>query len=143
MRVAAATAADGPLRVAGTESPTAHPIRVAVYYNLHRKCWSVQSRERDTYGRVLAHVGSLLLTDCQFVVRETGRQRVLREQRKNVHAFVVGTWDPTNYDDWTTPTRVTYNPYLYDSFVQADTLQSVSTADAVFFSPTKSIFASL
>ena len=56
-----------------------------VYRNLHRQCWSVRLR-----GKVIDHVDSIILMRARFQVGEAGRQRVLREQRKNVHAFVVG-----------------------------------------------------
>lgn len=83
--------------------------RVFVYRNLHNDCFSVRSV--DT-GRVIAHVKSVQVSDARFIVSEAGRQRVLREKRKNVHAGVEGVlvMDPTLM--WR-PCRtrvVTYNP---------------------------------
>lgn len=60
-------------------------MRVHIYWNLHRKCWTIQQR-----GRVYGYADWITLSGVTFVVREAGRQRVLRERRKNVHAFVVG-----------------------------------------------------
>jgi hypothetical protein len=42
-------------------------------------------------GRIVGYAEAVILTDVEFRVRESGRQRVLRERRKNVHAFVVGS----------------------------------------------------
>jgi hypothetical protein len=73
-------------------------------------------------GRVVARVSRILLTEASFVVREAGRQRVLRERRKNVHAFVCGKWvrrggafgiDANGKD---LPVKITYNPYYAGSF---------------------------
>jgi hypothetical protein len=60
-----------------------------------------------------------------FVVRKAGREKVLREKKKNVHAFVRGTWikdllvedAPMILDHRECSEEVTYNPYKYDSFV--------------------------
>ena len=64
----------------------------------------------------------------EYVVREKGRQKVLEEGRKNVHAFVRGTLsdiDIFNQECLSMPKEVTYNPYKYDSFVDGSTYQPV------------------
>jgi hypothetical protein len=61
--------------------------RVEVYWNLHKKCFSYRPARKG--GRVL-HASSLLLENVTFAVQPAGRERVLREKRKNVHAFVRG-----------------------------------------------------
>lgn len=117
--------------------------KVFVYRNLHQKCWSVRSLSRNNYGRVILHCTSVDLSGAVFKVNEKGRQRVIAEQAKNVHAGVVGYLDGAHvitqrYDglgeqhvilDQVTggaiPTtdrwkEVTYNPYMFDSFVYAD-----------------------
>ena len=63
---------------------------VKAYFNLHKKCWSVIACEGEHKGRVIAHCDEMQLTDVNFRVSESGRRRVLREKRKNVHAFVIG-----------------------------------------------------
>lgn len=88
--------------------------KVFVYWNLHKHCWSV----RDCKTRkVILHLPELSLSDCVFKVSEAGRQRVLREKRKNVHAGVEGYmaeyYQPkvsrSNYP-------VYYNPYKQETF---------------------------
>ena len=42
-------------------------MKVDVYRNLHKNCWSVRSREQHDYGKVVAHANSLVLDDAKFV----------------------------------------------------------------------------
>jgi hypothetical protein len=103
---------------------------VEVYKNLHKNCWSVRHK-----GKVVLHTNAICLTSASFVVRERGRQRVLSEKRKNVHAFVRGA--PAN-PKWATEFAstyepplgwkgVTYNPYENETFVDFNG-ESVLTA---------------
>ena len=59
--------------------------RVQVYYNLHKKCLSIRYK-----GKVIEHAREVTLTDARFHVQPAGRARVLREKKKNVHAYVSG-----------------------------------------------------
>ena len=112
-------------------------MRVFVYFNLHKKCFSIKALEGDRKGRVVAHSTTVLLEGCKFKVSEAGRQRVLREKRKNVHAGVTGTWINADrvescYEFLSMVGRlVTYNPYKYDSFVIKATEQPIKVADVV------------
>lgn len=66
-------------------------MRVFVYRNLNKGCWSIKSWDRRyLYGRVVAHAQSAIIKDVTFVVHERGRARVLATRQKNVHAGVVG-----------------------------------------------------
>lgn len=91
---------------------------VFVYFNLHKKVWSVKSR---TTGRVLCHTTTVTLSNATGKISESGRQRVIREKRKNVHAGITGT---ISEKPITVPLmryrHITYNPYKYDSFVYLD-----------------------
>jgi len=62
--------------------------RVFVYKNLHENCWSVRDKES---GHVVAHADRVELTDVKLKVGAAGRERVLREKSKNVHAGLDGT----------------------------------------------------
>jgi hypothetical protein len=111
---------------------------VQVYWNLHKNCWSL--REKAT-GRIVKHMANVVLRNCRFVVQEGGRQRVLRERRKNVHAFVEGVLSrPVPQDrPWV---AVKYNPYRYTSFVvPGRTPTPVSTADRVALWESGSVWA--
>ena len=83
---------------------------VKVYWNLHRHCYSIHQA-----GLVVAHADTVELRDVTFKVSEAGRQRVLKERKKNVHAFVTGYLDES-YNDRFWDVKIVYNPYLYTSF---------------------------
>lgn len=59
------------------------PVRV--YRNLNSKCYSVQQD-----GIVRFHAKQLAIRNFRTIVNNTARMRVLREKRKNVHAFIEG-----------------------------------------------------
>ena len=108
-------------------------MRVEVYFNLHKKTFSV--RDCKT-GRVVKHTNDVTVYNPKFVVRKAGRERVLRERKKNVHAFVRG--ELMGYEDMTySPelyTDVTYNPYKYSSFVNKHTEEAVDNAQIAVLS---------
>ena len=97
--------------------------RLYVYRNLHLNLFSVR-----TEGKVVSHVRELILEDARFLVGKKGRERVLKEKRKNVHAGVSGFWA----EEWEassklcayTPHKIYYNPYKTDSFVMMDDMKT-------------------
>ena len=109
--------------------------RVQVYYNLHKKCLSVRHK-----GKVIEHAQEVTLTDARFHVQQAGRERVLKQKRKNVHAYVSGKLKETFWFTqapkyiWTAKQRVTYNPYKYKNFVDKETLKPVASAEVVHIS---------
>lgn len=103
---------------------------VFVYFNLHKKCFSVKDVKS---GLVVAHTDNIVLYDVTFKVSESGRQRVLREQKKNVHAGVRGkVWSNVRGSVLTDlMTEATYNPYKYKTFVTKETETPVEEASMV------------
>lgn len=102
-------------------------MRVFCYFNLHRRCFSI--RDVST-GLVIAHANIVRLRDVNLKVSEAGRQRVIREQRKNVHAGIEGTLVSADTQEqmMLTHRRVTYNPYVTPTFVYVDTREPVRYA---------------
>jgi len=96
---------------------------VSVYFNLHKKCYSIKQS-----GLVIGHCDGLRLRDATFKVNESGRQRVLREKQKNIHAFVTGYVRNVDQCGSFDSQQVTYNPYKYESFVSSTHLQPVTSA---------------
>lgn len=100
-------------------------MKVAVYFNLHKHLFSVVCLEKGhpMKGRVIKHADEVDLVDVTFRVREGGRQKVLREKKKNVHAFVIGTMKtfdevaPVFFNEGRKFKKVQYNPYKYSTFV--------------------------
>lgn len=89
--------------------------KVFVYKNLHKDCWSVKQN-----GLVKAHTDHLHLKECQFIVNEKGRERVLKEKRKNVHAGITGYIHSSSNISFDNNQIISYNPYKYNSFVMAN-----------------------
>ena len=89
--------------------------RIRAYYNLHRKCFSVQDYQT---GLVIEHTDKLFVTNAMFVVRKSGNERVKQEGKKNVHAFVNGI--RSKFKQGMMPEfasyKVRYDPYTMDYF---------------------------
>lgn len=108
-------------------------MKVFVYYNLHRHMWSIKALEGANKGRVIGHASGVYLSDVTPKVSEAGRQRVIREKRKNVHAGLVGnlmcvtdgplfnTRPYVGTMHHTSGARgITYNPYRAGAFTLKD-----------------------
>lgn len=68
-------------------------------------------------GIVKARLHEVTLSYVKFKVSEPGRQRVIQQGRKNVHAFVTGylSKDPEMWSHLVS-IHVSYNPYKYGYF---------------------------
>ena len=106
--------------------------RFKIYRNLHRQSFSIQGYLKVKKGyRVVDRVNVAIMENVMFKVMQTGREKVIKEKRKNVHAFLM----PTNYkhlskrkgSSYNTEElrEIYYNPYKYNSFVYKDTGESL------------------
>jgi hypothetical protein len=106
--------------------------RVMVYYNLHKKTFSIQYK-----SLVIAHADYVKLKNVEFRVRQGGKEKVRSEMSKNVHAFVIGDlidFKPYQSTDIPSPSSsktITYDPYKYDTFVYKDSEEPVMNAREV------------
>ncbi len=101
---------------------------VRVYWNLRKNCWSVQHK-----GVVINHVDSLLLKNVTFSVSEAGRQKVLREKQKNVHAFAKGELVMINQlRPLELNLQISYNPYKFGYFYNKITQEEIKTNSLVY-----------
>lgn len=103
-------------------------LPVKVYRNLHKSA----ANGAPTYsvmqdGLVVAHASGIALTGVQFIVNAAGREKVLREKRKNVHAFVTG-YVARECPPYTL--RASYNPYKAGNFQIAPNFAIQSAAGA-------------
>ena len=119
--------------------------KVDIYRNLNvpkeqLEKWSVLDRSTR---RVTDVTHSALVRNVKFIVQPAGRKRVLKENRKNVHAFVRGDlienpwWfahSETLADD-RLMTKISYNPYKADHFIREDTGEAVYEAGTVWIAP--------
>lgn len=129
-------------------------MKVFVYRNLAFKehVYSIKLLDGILKNKVVGYSPCLLLENCDFAVSQAGRNRVLRTKRKNVHAGVVGNllavsgyktricksgldFEFYNEETWKKRykpgTPITYNPYLYSSFVIKGTTASIHKASNV------------
>jgi hypothetical protein len=111
-------------------------MKSMIYWNFTKKCWSVQQD-----GLVVDHAKALILENPIFCVSEAGRQRVLREQRKNVHAKVIGKRLRLNaWQDRLCQIQIRYNPYRDKTFVTEGGV-AVKQAALASFQPNGTVFA--
>ena len=114
--------------------------RSQVYFNLHKRCFSVQQG-----GRVIGHADGVMLENVRFNVSKAGQRKVRETGRKNVHARVTGFMVPNKTGVGTNYTmkfsvlnllvdgfrRAKYNPYKNDTFVDADSGEELHDAKEV------------
>lgn len=87
-----------------------------IYRNLHTDTFSVKFR-----GKVIRHPKKCFLINVDLNVSEKGRERVLRERVKNVHAMLAAkqikripqNLNMDNYEEFF------YDPYKYNTFVNS------------------------
>lgn len=118
--------------------------RVEVYWNFHKKIWSVRHK-----GKIIHHARIVMMGVSDFTVQPAGNARVRREKVKNVHAFVRGelvystrasvNLDMPVNDGWR---KVTYDPYKNKTFVFKDTGEPIKRAETIIMdADTKSVWA--
>ena len=95
-------------------------MKVKIYKNLKKDCFSVMDYKtrkviRHCYGDHQKHGDHIRLENAYFWVSQKTRERVIREKKKYVHAFVIGDW----IDHWKLKEdfeAVHYNPYEHNTF---------------------------
>ena len=110
-----------------------------VYFNLHRRVWSLKSRRTgrvESYARVVACERS-----ARMVVGKAGNAKVCRTGQKNVHAFARTSAGivSDDVDGWrayleslTGLVRITYVPTFAPYFYRCDTKEPVHAVSAIY-----------
>lgn len=94
--------------------------RVDVYYNLNKHIFSVRHK-----GIVILHTQHLSLKDAKFVVSEVGRQKAIRNKRKNVNGVARGILVSIDKPVIEESSReITYLPFSHNHFFYADSAES-------------------
>lgn len=121
-------------------------LLVDAYLNLHKPGFlSIRAVEGADKGRVIGYATALELSACTFRVSEAGRQRVLREKRKNVHATVRGRLVSACMDGEVSKSMTDmvqeilgaggavayYSPYRTPTFINQQTRQPIYAASKV------------
>jgi len=110
-----------------------------VYFNLHRRVWSLKSRRS---GRVESHARVVVCDGpARMVVGRAGRAKVCRTGQKNVHAFarIDAGIVSHDVDGWrayleslTGLVGVTYVPTFAPYFYRRDTQEPVHDVAALY-----------
>ena len=82
---------------------------------------------------VVAWADRFMIEDVTCKVREGGRQRVIKDKRKNVHATVIGTYIGECEMDTSMMNELYYDPYTLDSFINKETGEKVTEVESVYF----------
>lgn len=106
-------------------------MKVHIYRNLHKNCWSVRYK-----GKVIEHLDSLILEDCTYHVQKAGHEKVLKEKRKNVHAYVKGEIIARHIEKkyLIKASRIVYNPYKLPYFYKESTNGKMESSKLLYFS---------
>jgi uncharacterized protein Veg len=110
-------------------------LPVRVYWNYKHRCYSLFQA-----GAVRASARQVQLVNVTFKVRENARQRMVRENRKIIHAyasgFLVDFVHPSDKDRDLAPfsgVSVSYDPYSNNSFVCGELSTPVHYASSMRF----------
>lgn len=99
---------------------------VRIYRNLLTGMMSLQTKVPGRGWIVAGHTTEAIVANVTFHVSEAGRQRVIRDRCKNVHAWgqgvLIGAIDPSIE----APIALKYNPYTDETFVQRFTQQPIT-----------------
>lgn len=114
--------------------------KVRVYRNLNNGKWSIQAAEGTMKGKVVGHLSYLKLKHVEFKVSLAGRERILKDKRKNVCAFAIGYLDSVSKPSLQccVHNEVTFNPYKSHFFCYvSDADIPLEQLDVVYFNEGK------
>lgn len=103
------------------------PVRV--FRNWKHNCYTIMQD-----GRACASAAQVRLAKIEFLVRQSGRERMLRGLPKNVHAYAVGYLVDHVHPagerrlEPLSGRSVIYDPFRFNSFVDGDTHAAVTSA---------------
>lgn len=89
--------------------------KVRVYVNLHKGGrFSIVDAKS---GLVCGYTENCLLSEATFFVSQSGRKKVMEQQKKFVHAWVKGIYEDDSIEQpLLINAPVVYNPYKHESF---------------------------
>jgi len=86
--------------------------KIRIYRNLNNGKISIKQG-----SLVVGYCDKITLKNCSFLVSEKGRQRVLKEKVKNVHAFIEGFLEENKLCE---ENLIKYDPYKFEFFMNKD-----------------------
>lgn len=101
--------------------------RVDVYRNTRGDNFSIRKK-----GKVVQHENVVLIENPKFMVSQAGRNRVLKERRKNVHAVVRGSYVGSHLLNEDEMREAYYNPYTTEGFIDKETKNKLNDATLAY-----------
>lgn len=108
--------------------------KIRIYRNLNNGTMSIQTKQSSSW-KVVGHVTNAIVRDVKFHIQEGGRQRVIRDKRKNVHAWgegvLIGQFDesvvaPIAFGAALGAIALGYDPYTNATFVERGTTRAIA-----------------
>lgn len=100
---------------------------VLIAFHLHKQCFSIRLASTR---KVAGYMDRVVVSEVRFPVSTSGRLRVLKDRKKNVHAFVLGKYKQELQNLSRLNFREAYyNPYRVQSFVDRETSEPIEYAD--------------
>lgn len=102
---------------------------VLVAYHLYKQCFSIRDAKSK---RILGYADQIVIHNVKFIVHQSGRMKVLKERKKNVHAYVKGQFrfclqDLDQKENFMH--EAYYNPYKTYAFVDKETAEWIEHVD--------------
>ena len=104
---------------------------ILIAYHLYRRCFSIRNANTR---KVIGYTDRIVVRNARFIVSQAGRARVLRERKKNVHAYVKGIYEKELQHMSIIGIQAReayYNPYFNPLFVDRLTNESLYSAKIV------------
>lgn len=98
------------------------PIKIYRCLTRKGKWYSIQQK-----GLVVAHTTNIKLRDIEFKINLKGKERAIKEQTRNVHAYIVGYYTENKQIKIKT-NKITYNPFKNKGFYRIDNNQEINNA---------------
>lgn len=106
---------------------------VEVYRNLHTPNSELFSIRDKKSGLVLSHGSNFVAKNVKCKVRENGRQTVIKNRRKLVHAFLICNFKEEQELNIDGLDELYYNPYLTPTFINKTTGEEIHNAETIYF----------
>lgn len=81
---------------------------------MHLNVFSIQDASTR---KVIGYGQGILLKSVKMIVGKAGRNKVKNTNNRNVHAYIVGTFEGLMKQNEEYYEEVTYNPYFLENFV--------------------------
>jgi hypothetical protein len=103
-------------------------LQTRIYRNLRTGTMSLQQKFGNSW-LVIGHVTNVVIKHPKFYVSEPGRQRVIKERQKNVHAYSTGILVNVALEKLPDLQEIYYCPYAQSYFSWKQTGEPITHAD--------------